>query len=52
MRIARAPKTHMEGVRAGTEIERLARGQATTRAELTVQMPDPVINEQLHCRDE
>jgi hypothetical protein len=29
----------------GTDIERLALGQATTRAELTVQMLDPVINE-------
>ena len=39
-------------MRVGTDIERLARGQATTRAELTVQMLNPVINEQLHCRDE
>jgi len=50
--IANAFETHMEGVRVGTEIERLARGQATTRAELTVQMLNPVIDEQLHCRDE
>ena len=29
----------------GTDIERLTRGQATTRAELSVQMLNPVINE-------
>ena len=29
----------------GVDIERLARGQATTRAELTVQMLTPMINE-------
>ena len=34
---------HLMGV--GTDIERLARGQATTRAELSVQMLNPVINE-------
>ena len=32
-------------LRVGTDIERLARGQATTRAELTVQMLTPMINE-------
>ena len=32
-------------LRVGTDIERLARGQATTRAELTIQMLNPVINE-------
>jgi len=32
-------------LRAGTDIERLARGQATTKAELSVQMLTPVINE-------
>ena len=32
-------------VRVGTEIEHLARGQATTRAELTIQVLNPVINE-------
>ena len=32
-------------LRVGTDIERLARGQATTRAELTVQVLNPVINE-------
>ena len=32
-------------LRAGTDIERLARGQATTRAELSVQMLTPMINE-------
>ena len=32
-------------MRVGTDIERLARGQATTRAELTVQMLDPLIRE-------
>jgi hypothetical protein len=32
-------------LRVGTDIERLARGQATTKAELTVQMLDPVIRE-------
>ena len=32
-------------LRVGTDIERLARGQATTRAELTVQMLDPLIRE-------
>ena len=29
----------------GADIERLARGQATTKAELTVQMLDPLIRE-------
>ena len=52
MRIASAPEAHMEEVRVGTEIERLARRQATIRAELIVPMLNPVINEQLHCRDE
>ena len=32
-------------MRVGTDIERLAHGQATTRAELTIQMLNPVINE-------
>ena len=32
-------------LRVGTDIERLARGQATTRAELSVQMLNPIINE-------
>ena len=32
-------------LRVGTDIERLTRGQATTRAELTVQVLNPVINE-------
>jgi hypothetical protein len=32
-------------MRVGTDIERLARGQATTKAELSVQMLNPVINE-------
>ena len=32
-------------MRVGTEIEHLARGQATTRAELTIQVLNPVINE-------
>ena len=32
-------------LRLGVDVERLARGQATTRAELTVQMLDPVIRE-------
>ena len=32
-------------LRVGTDIERLTRGQATTRAELTVQVLDPVIRE-------
>ena len=32
-------------MRVGTDIERLARGQATTRAELTIQVLNPVINE-------
>ena len=32
-------------LRVGTDIERLARGQATTRAELSVQMLNPLINE-------
>ena len=32
-------------MRAGTDIERLAWGQATTRAELTVQMLDPITRE-------
>ena len=32
-------------MRMRTDIERLARGQTTTRAELTVQVLNPVINE-------
>jgi hypothetical protein len=32
-------------LRMGVDVERLARGQATTRAELTVQMLTPMINE-------
>ena len=32
-------------LRVGTDIERLARGQATTRAELSVQVLTPIINE-------
>jgi len=32
-------------LRLGVDVERLARGQATTRAELTVQMLDPIIRE-------
>ena len=32
-------------LRVGTDIERLACGQATIRAELTIQMLNPVINE-------
>ena len=32
-------------LRVGVDIERLARGQATTMAELTVQMLDPIIRE-------
>ena len=32
-------------LRVGTDIERLTRGQATTRAEPTIQMLNPVINE-------
>ena len=32
-------------MRVGVDVERLARGQATTRAELTVQMLDPLIRE-------
>ena len=32
-------------LRVGVDIERLARGQATTKAELTVQMLDPLIRE-------
>jgi uncharacterized membrane protein len=32
-------------LRVGTDIERLARGLATTRAELSVQMLNPVISE-------